>query len=96
MPGDAGTVRQGLLKRRGEHCAAFQREAARRLDIRAVQVDGSEFMVGFDEECRALGVALLVLPPRTPQINGIVGRAKPHGLASSAGAIIGANSLAPL
>ena len=55
---------------------AFLREAVRELDIRAVQVDGgSEFMAAFEEECRALGLPLLVLPPRSPQLNGIVERA---------------------
>ena len=55
---------------------AFLREAVRELDIRAVQVDGgSEFMAAFEEECKALGLPLLVLPPRSPQLNGIVERA---------------------
>ncbi len=55
---------------------AFLREAVGKLDIRAVQVDGgSEFMAAFEEECRALGLPLLVLPPRSPQLNGIVERA---------------------
>ena len=49
----------------------FLREAVERLGIRAVQVDGgSEFMA----ECKALGLPLLVLPPRSPQLNGIVER----------------------
>ncbi len=55
---------------------AFLREAVRELDVRAVQVDGgSEFMAAFEEECKALGLPLLVLPPRSPQLNGIVERA---------------------
>ncbi len=55
---------------------AFLREAAARLGIRAVQVDGgSEFMAEFEAECKALGLPLLVLPPRSPQLNGIVERA---------------------
>jgi len=41
---------------------------------------GSEFMrhswrSGFDDECRKRGLPLLVLPPRSPQLNGIVERA---------------------
>ena len=55
---------------------AFLREAAARLGIRAVQVDGgSEFMAEFEAECKALGLPLLVLPPRSPQPDGIVERA---------------------
>ena len=57
---------------------AFLGEATERLDIGAVQVDGgSEFMryswrSGFEDECRKRGLAL---PPRSPQLNGIVERA---------------------
>ncbi len=57
---------------------AFLGEAAERLGIGAVQVDGgSEFMrhswrSGFEDECRKRGLPLLVLPPRSPQLNGIV------------------------
>ena len=55
---------------------AFLREAVRELDIRAAQVDGgSESVAAFEEECRALGLPLLALPPRSPQLNGIVERA---------------------
>ena len=32
-------------------------------------------MAEFEAECRALGLPLLVLPPRSPQLNGIVERA---------------------
>ncbi|WP_105318215.1 integrase core domain-containing protein [Thermus tenuipuniceus] len=43
--------------------------------IRAVQVDGgSEFMGEFEEACRGLGIALFVLPPRSPKLNGHVER----------------------
>ena len=55
---------------------AFLRGAVRKLDVRAVRVDGgSESVAAFEEECRALGLPLLVLPPRSPQLNGIVERA---------------------
>ena len=55
---------------------AFPREAAAWLGIRAVQVDGgSEFMAEFEAGCRALGLPPLVLPPRSPQPDGIVERA---------------------
>ena len=53
---------------------AFLREAVRKLDVRAVQVDGgSESVAAFEAECRGLGLPLL--PPRSPQLNGIVERA---------------------
>ena len=51
-------------------------EAAERLDIRAVQVDGgSEFMAEFEANCKKRGLDLLVLPPHSPGLNGIVERA---------------------
>jgi transposase InsO family protein len=44
--------------------------------IRAIQVDGgSEFMAGFEEACRAKGILLFELPPRSPKHNGRVERA---------------------
>lgn len=44
--------------------------------VRAIQVDGgSEFMAEFEEECRARGILLFVLPPRSPKLNGAVERA---------------------
>ncbi len=44
--------------------------------LESVQVDsGSEFMAGFEDACRNLGVALRVPPPRRPQWNGCVERA---------------------
>jgi len=44
--------------------------------VRAVQVDGgSEFMAEFEEACRERGIALFVLPPRSPKLNGHVERA---------------------
>lgn len=43
--------------------------------VRAVQVDGgSEFMAEFEEACQSLGIALYVLPPRSPKLNGYVER----------------------
>ncbi|RTG96390.1 integrase core domain-containing protein [Thermus scotoductus] len=43
--------------------------------IRAVQVDGgSEFMAEFEKTCQGLGIALFVLPPRSPKLNGHVER----------------------
>ena len=44
--------------------------------VRALQVDGgSEFMAEFEAACQAPGLALFVLPPRSPKLNGHVERA---------------------
>lgn len=44
--------------------------------VRAISVDGgSEFMAGFEEACRARGITLYVLPPRSPKLHGAVERA---------------------
>ncbi|MGH2600933.1 MAG: integrase core domain-containing protein [Dehalococcoidia bacterium] len=43
--------------------------------IQALQVDGgSEFMAAFETACEAKGIALYVLPPRSPKLNGRVER----------------------
>ena len=43
--------------------------------VKAIQVDGgSEFMAEFELACQAKGIALYVLPPRRPQMNGAVER----------------------
>jgi transposase InsO family protein len=43
--------------------------------VKAIQVDGgSEFMAEFELACQAKGIALYVLPPRCPQMNGAVER----------------------
>ncbi len=45
-------------------------------DIESVQVDGgSEFMAEFETACQQRGIALFVLPPRSPKYNGCVERA---------------------
>ena len=45
-------------------------------DIESVQVDGgSEFMAEFETACQRRGIALFVLPPRSPICNGCVERA---------------------
>ncbi len=55
---------------------SFLREVVERLAPDSVQVDGgSEFMGDFEAECAALALPLTVLPPRSPQLNGIVERA---------------------
>lgn len=44
--------------------------------IKAIQVDGgSEFEASFEEECCKRQIALFVLPPRSPKLNGYVERA---------------------
>lgn len=44
--------------------------------VRAIQVDGgSEFMADFESACFERGIALFVLPPRSPKLNGHVERA---------------------
>jgi putative transposase len=43
--------------------------------IRAIQVDGgSEFMAEFETACQQQQIALFVLPPRSPKLNGRVER----------------------
>jgi len=43
---------------------------------RSIQVDGgSEFRAGFEDACQALNLPLAVLPPKCPQLNGVVERA---------------------
>ncbi len=45
--------------------------------IKGVQVDGgSEFMAEFEQACHDKGLALFVLPPKRPQLNGAVERAQ--------------------
>jgi hypothetical protein len=43
--------------------------------VKAIQVDGgSEFMAEFEVACQTKGIALYVLPPRSPQMSGAVER----------------------
>jgi putative transposase len=43
--------------------------------IKAIQIDGgSEFMAEFEQACKDAGLALYVLPPRSPKLNGAVER----------------------
>ncbi len=45
--------------------------------IKGIQVDGgSEFMAEFEQACKDKGLALFVLPPKRPQLNGAVERAQ--------------------
>jgi transposase InsO family protein len=44
--------------------------------VRAISVDnGSESMAEFEAACQARGIALFVLPPRSPKLHGAVERA---------------------
>jgi Integrase core domain len=44
--------------------------------VRAISIDnGSEFMAEFELACQARGIALFVLPPRSPKLHGAVERA---------------------
>jgi putative transposase len=64
---------------------ATARAAARVLDrltermpfgVRAISIDnGSEFMAEFEAACAERGIALFVLPPRSPKLHGAVERA---------------------
>jgi putative transposase len=57
--------------------AAFLDELVARMPfpVQAIQVDGgSEFMADFEQACQAREIALYVLPPRSPKLNGCVER----------------------
>lgn len=57
--------------------AAFLDELVARMPfpVQAIQVDGgSEFMAEFEVACQERGIALYVLPPRSPKLNGRVER----------------------
>lgn len=57
--------------------AAFLDELVARMPftVQAIQVDGgSEFMAEFEHACQAREIALYVLPPRSPKLNGRVER----------------------
>jgi transposase InsO family protein len=57
--------------------AAFLDEIVQRMPfpVQAIQVDGgSEFMAEFETACQTKGIAVYVLPPRSPKLNGRVER----------------------
>ena len=55
---------------------SFLMEVMEKLHVKAIQVDGgSEFMGEFEAVCKEKGIPLKVLPPRSPELNGIVERA---------------------
>ncbi len=65
------------VERRQFTATVFLDELIARLPVpvQAIQVDGgSEFMAGFETACQAKGIALYVLPPRSPKLNGRVER----------------------
>ncbi len=60
------------------NAAAFLDKLVRDMpfEVKAIQVDGgSEFKAEFERECRKRGIALRVLPPRSPKPDGNVERA---------------------
>jgi putative transposase len=68
--GVRGTVTAGTAK---DFLLELQQRSP--FPIRAIQVDGgSEFMAEFETACAAQGIALFVLPPRSPKLNGRVER----------------------
>ena len=43
--------------------------------VKSIQVDGgSEFMKHFEKACKKMNIPLFVLPPYSPQMNGVVER----------------------
>ncbi len=59
-------------------------EAALPFPLRAIQIDGgSEFKAEFEAACEQKGIALWVLPPRSPELDGRVERMSPPGATSS-------------
>lgn len=57
--------------------AAFLEEVVTRMPVpvEAIQIDGgAEFMAEFELACQARGIAVYVLPPRSPKLNGRVER----------------------
>ncbi len=61
----------------GSAAAVLDALAARMpFPVRALSVDnGSEFMAEFEQACATRGIALFLLPPRSPKLNGAVERA---------------------
>jgi putative transposase len=71
------TVGQAFNRATAQAAASFLDKVAADMPfpIKAVQVDGgSEFMAEFEQACQDKGLALYVLPPRSPQLNGAVER----------------------
>jgi len=73
--------RYGVIDVRGVATAGTARDflaevrARSPFPIKAIQIDGgSEFMAEFEAECQGEGIALWVLPPHSPKLNGHVER----------------------
>ena len=58
------------------NAAHFLEVVLEQMPLASIQVDGgSEFCAEFEGFCEAKGIPLIVLPPRSPQLNGCVERA---------------------
>lgn len=71
------TVGKAFNRATAQAAASFLDKLAAEMPfpVKAIQVDGgSEFMAEFETACQAKGIALYVLPPRCPQMNGAVER----------------------
>lgn len=70
-------VELGRRATAGSAAAVLDALAARMpFPVRALSVDnGSEFMAEFEQACATRGIALFLLPPRSPKLNGAVERA---------------------
>ncbi len=73
--------RYGVVSVRGTATAGTAKEflgevqARSPFPIKAIQIDGgSEFMAQFEAECQACEIALWILPPHSPKLNGHVER----------------------
>ena len=69
--------RQSLNRATAQAAASFLDKvtAGMPFPIKAIQVGGgSEFMAQFEQACEDKGLALYLLPPRSPQMNGAVER----------------------
>jgi len=68
----------GVYTRASANCAAQFLDAIQArtpYPVKAIQVDGgSEFKADFEALCQERGLALFVLPPRSPKLNGCVER----------------------
>lgn len=71
-------VKQAYVRATSSIASQFLAYAQEQLPfpIKSVQVDGgSEFMKDFEQACEAAAIPLYVLPPKSPEYNGIVERA---------------------
>lgn len=76
-PAAKWTVGQAFNRATAAAAARFLDKLVRDMPVKpkAIQVDGgSEFMAEFEEACKAKGITLFVLPPKSPKLNGAVER----------------------